>query len=98
MSSHAVTGGLTRRPNRRNRRSVISLAVRDSSTPQDFSPSKSSRLGNNHGELTPAAGSGNGTPPPPDRICRQARRSFVRRRTPGNTRHRLTADPAALSV
>ena len=60
----AVTGGLTRRPNRRTRRSVISLAVRDSSTPQDFVLSKSSRLGNNYQEVNPAAGSGNGIPPP----------------------------------
>ena len=59
-----VTGGLTRRPNRRTQRSVISLAVRDSSTPQDLVLSKSSRLGNNHREVNPAAGSGNGIPPP----------------------------------
>ena len=63
----AVTGGLTRRPNRRTLRSVISLAVRDSSTPQDLVLSKSSRLGNNHREVNPAAGSGNGIPPPSDR-------------------------------
>src|SRR5664279_3179331 len=46
VDGHAVTGGFTRRPNRRTPRSVISLAVRDSSTPQDFVLSKSSRLGN----------------------------------------------------
>ena len=80
----AVAGGLTRRPNRRTLRSVISLAVRDSSTPQDLVLSKSSRLGNNHREVNPAAGSGNGIPPPPNRICRQARRSFVRRPTSGS--------------
>ena len=38
-----VPGGLTRRPNRRTPRSVISQAVRDSSPPQDFVLSKSSR-------------------------------------------------------
>ena len=89
----AVTGGLTRRPNRGTQRSVISLAVRDSSTPQDFVLSKSSRLGNNHREVNPAAGSGNGIPAPPNGICRQARRSFVSRRTTGATRHHLAADP-----
>jgi hypothetical protein len=92
LRGSAVTGGLTRRPNRRTLRSVISLAVRDSSTPQDFVLSKSSRLGNNHQEVNPATGSGNGIPSPPDRICRQARRSFIRRRTPGPTRHHLAAD------
>ena len=60
----AVTGGLTRRPNRRTQRSVISLAVRDSSTPQDLVLSKSSKLGNNYREVNPAVGSGNGIPPP----------------------------------
>jgi hypothetical protein len=82
----AATGGLTRRPNRRTLGSVISLAVRDSSTPQDFVLSKSSRLGNNYREVNPAAGSGNGITAPPDRICRQARRSLRRRRTPGTTK------------
>ncbi len=81
----AVTGGLTRRPNRGTLRSAISLAVRDSSTPQDLVLSKSSRLGNNYREVNPAAGSGNGIPPPSDRVCRQARRSFRSRRTTGNT-------------
>ena len=89
----AVTGGLTRRPNRRTQRSVISLAVRDSSTPQDLVLSKSSRLGNIQREVNPAAGSGNGIPPPSDRVCRQARRSFRSRRTTGTTRHHPAADP-----
>src|SRR6185312_5253084 len=90
----AVAGGLTRRPNRGTLWSVISLAARDSSTPQDLVLSKSSRLENNHREVNPAAGSGNGIPPPPDGICRQARRSFRSRRTTGNTRHHPPADPA----
>ena len=90
----AVTGGLTRRRNRRTPSSVISLAVPDSSTPQDFVLSKSSRLGNNYREVNPAAGSGNGIPPPPDRICRQARGSFIRRPASGATRHHPAADPA----
>ena len=64
IGDSVVPGGVTRRPNRRTRRSVISLAVRDSSTPQDLVLSKSSRLGNNHREVNPAAGSGNGIPPP----------------------------------
>src|SRR5271163_4134608 len=89
----AVTGGLTRRPNRRTQRSVISLAVRDSNTPQDFVLSKSSRLGNNHREVNPAPCSGNGIPPPLEKVCRQARRSFFRRLASGTTRHHLTADP-----
>jgi hypothetical protein len=90
----AVTGGLTRRPNRRTRWSVISLAVRDSSTPQDLVLSKSSRLGNNHREVNPAAGSGNGIPPPHQTIYRQARRSFLSRRTTGTHKHHLDSRPA----
>ena len=78
IGASVVPGGVTRRPNRRTRRSVISLAVRDSSTPQDLVLSKSSRLGNNHQEVNPAAGSGNGIPPPHHVICRQARRSFCK--------------------
>jgi hypothetical protein len=93
IDRRTVTGGLTRRPNRGTQRSVISLAVRDSSTPQDFVLSKSSRLGNNHQEVNPAAGSGNGIPPLPGQICCQARRSFRSRRTTGPTRHHLVADP-----
>ena len=88
----AVTGGLTRRPNRGTQRSVISLAVRDSSAPQDIVLSKSSRLGNNHREVNPAAGSGNGIAPPPTEFRCQARRSFVRRRTPGHIRHHLATE------
>jgi hypothetical protein len=48
-----VPGGLTRRPNRRTPRSVISRAVRDSSPPQDFVLSKSSRLGGGLGQRHP---------------------------------------------
>jgi hypothetical protein len=68
-------GGVTRRPNRRTQRSVISLAVRDPSTPQDLVLSKSSKLGNNHREVNPAAGSGNGIPPPHPRSA--ARRAVL---------------------
>jgi hypothetical protein len=64
IGASVVPGGLTRRPNRRIRWAVISLAVRESSTPQDLVLSKSSRLGNNPREVNPAAGSGNGIPPP----------------------------------
>ncbi|ABK65981.1 hypothetical protein MAV_0494 [Mycobacterium avium 104] len=92
IDGYAVTGGLTRRPNRGTLRSVISLAVRDSSSPQDLVLSKSSRLGKHSREVNPAVGSGNGIPPPPEVICRQARRSFSRRRASGQTRHHLTAD------
>src|SRR3954452_10281221 len=66
-TTHGVAG-LRRRPNRGTLGSVISLAVRDSSTPQDLVLSKSSRLGNNCREVNPAAGSGNGIPPPPEEI------------------------------
>jgi hypothetical protein len=93
IDGFAVTGGLTRRPNRGTQRSVISLAVRDSSTPQDLVLSKSSRLGNIQREVNPATGSGNGIPPPSDRVCRQARRSFRSRRTTGNTRHHPATHP-----
>jgi hypothetical protein len=85
VRSSTSLGGVTRRPNRRTQRSVISLAVRDSSTPQDLVLSKSSKLGNNYREVNPAVGSGNGIPPPHHVICRQARRSFSRRPASGNT-------------
>src|ERR1700756_4642621 len=95
-----VTGldGVTRRPNRGTPRSVISLAVRDSSTPQDLVLSKSSKLANNHREVDPAAGSSNAIPPPKTMICRQARRSFIRRRTPGKTRNHPTADHTGIAL
>jgi hypothetical protein len=83
VGASPVPGEVERRPNPGIPRSVISVAVRDSNTPQDLVLSKSSRLGNNHQEVNPAAGSGNGISPPPDRICRQARRSFKSRRTTG---------------
>ncbi len=87
-------GGVTRRPNHGARRSVISLAVRDSSTPQDLVLSKSSKARENLGEVEPAADSSNGIPPPPPHtpVCHRTRRSFVRRRTPGHHRHHPAAD------
>jgi hypothetical protein len=94
VGASPVPGEVERRPNRGIPRSVISVAVRDSNTPQDLDLSKSSRLGNNHQEVNPAAGSGNGISPPPDRICGQARRSFKSRRTTGKHRHHLAADPS----
>jgi hypothetical protein len=81
------------RYSRRTRRSVISVAISDSNPPQDLVLSNSSRLGNNHREVNPAAGSGNGIPPPTHVICRQARRSLKRRRTPGDTRHQPSGRP-----
>ncbi|BBU22145.1 Uncharacterised protein [Mycobacterium xenopi] len=63
IGDSVVPGGVVRRPNRRTRRSVISVAVHDSSPPQDLVLSKSSRLGNNIREVNPAAGSGNGISP-----------------------------------
>jgi hypothetical protein len=93
--SSTSLGGVTRRPNRRTQRSVISLAIRDSSTPQDLVLSKSSKLGNVPLEVNPAAGSGNGIPPPHHGICRQARRSFCRRPASGSTRHHLIGPTGA---
>lgn len=89
LRASTVTGGLTRCPNRRTLRSVISLAVRDSSTPQDFALSKSSRLGNNHHEVNPAADSGNGDPtttgqdPPPGAFFPQASNAGSSQASPG---------------
>lgn len=53
-------------------------------TPQDLVLSKSSRLGNNHREVNPAAGSSNASSPPQQVICHQARRSLECRRTTGD--------------
>lgn len=44
------------------------------------------------------AGSSNGIPPPKTVICRQARRSFTRRQTPGETRHHPTTDHTGIAL
>jgi hypothetical protein len=54
VRSSTSLGGVTRCPNRGAQRSVISLAVRDSSTPQEFVASKGSKLGNNCREVNRA--------------------------------------------
>lgn len=77
---------VTRHPNHGTRRSDISLAVRDSSAPQDPMLSKSSKAREDIEEVTPAAGSSNGIPPPHRLVCRQARRSFRRHSNTGRTR------------
>jgi hypothetical protein len=78
------------RLNRRTRSSVISLAVIDSSPPQDLVLSKCSRLGSHQREVSPATGSSTGIPQ--DVVCGQARCSFVvvieRRESPGVSQSR----------
>ncbi len=89
----AVAGGFTRRPNRGTRRSVISLAVRDSSTPQDLVLSieleareypsggpSCGRLGQRHPTTTPR-----GLPP--------GAPFFQKSSNDGNTRHHLGGRP-----
>jgi hypothetical protein len=82
---------VTRHPNHRTRWSDISLAVRDSSTPQDLIAVEELEGSGNLGEVDPAAGSRNGIPPHTP-VCRQARLSFSRRQTPGTHGRRPTAD------
>jgi hypothetical protein len=65
VSNCAATCDDARHPSRSTQRSVIARAVGDTSPPQDVVLSTSSQLGNNYREVTPAAGSGNGIPPPP---------------------------------
>jgi hypothetical protein len=91
IGDSVVASGVVRR--RRTRRSVISPTVTDSTTRHDLVLSKSSRLGSNHQEVNPAAGSDNGIPPPHRVICRQARRASLSCRTTGEIRHHLDDRP-----
>jgi hypothetical protein len=84
VRSSTSLGGVTRCPNRGAQRSVISLAVRDSSTPQEFVASKGAKLGNNCREVNPAVGSRHGIPPPHHVTWRHARHSSGRRPASGN--------------
>jgi hypothetical protein len=83
VRSSMSLGRVARCPNRGAQRSVISLAVGDCSTSQDFVASKGSRLGNNCRDVSPAVGSRSGIPPH-HVTWRQARRSFARRPASGN--------------
>jgi hypothetical protein len=94
VRSSTSLGGVTRCRNRGAQRSVISLAVRDSSTPQEFVASKSSKLENNCREVNPVLSSRNGIPPRLHVTWRRARRSSARRRASGNHPGiELAADP-----
>ena len=85
-------GRVTQRPNRGTQRSVISVAVRDSSTPQEPRSAEELEAREHIERSPPAADSSNDIPPPQSPIHRQTRRSFRSRRTTGNTRRRPPAD------
>ncbi|EFL05327.1 predicted protein [Streptomyces sp. AA4] len=85
-------GGVTQRPNRGTRRSVISVAVRDSSTPQGPRSVEELEAREHIERSPPAADSGYDIPPPRSPVHRRTRRSFTSRRTTGTHRRRPPAD------
>ncbi len=60
--------------------------------------SKNSKAREDIEEVTPAADSSNGIPPPHTLIRRQAHRSFIRRRTSGNKRRHLVPRPGTFAL